>query len=90
MKKVSDQQSNDRNTEPSFPGRRTFVKCIAAMGAGVAAFPLLTGAAEAQVPASPDNRVPAGPSRAEATLQVPLAFQGDKIDWHGLTRIKDS
>ena len=42
MKKISDQQNKNRNTEPSSPGRRTFVKGIAAMGAGVAAFPLLT------------------------------------------------
>jgi hypothetical protein len=86
MKKASDQQNKDRNTEPSSPGRRTFVKGIAAMGAGVAAFPLLTNTAEAQVPAAPDNGIPAGSSRAEATLQVPLAFQGDKIDWHGFDR----
>ena len=77
MKKVSDQQNKDRSTEPPFPGRRTFVKGMAAMGAGVAAFPLLTNTAEAQAPASPDNGIPAGSSGAEATLQVPLAFQGD-------------
>jgi hypothetical protein len=86
MTKISDQQNKDRNTEPSSPGRRTFVKGIAAMGAGVAAFPLLTNTAEAEVPAAPDNGIPAGSSRAEATLQVPLAFQGEQIDWHGFDR----
>src|SRR5271156_5373679 len=86
MKKVSDQQNKDRNTEPSSPGRRTFVKGIAAMGAGVAAFPLLTNTAEAEVPAVPHNGIPGGSGRAEAPLQVALAFQGDKIDWHGFDR----
>jgi hypothetical protein len=86
MKKVSDQQNKDRNTEPSSPGRRTFVKGIAAMGAGAGAFPLLTNMAEAKLPAAPDNGILAGSSRAEAALQVPLAFQGDKIDWHGFDR----
>ena len=56
------------------------------MGAGVAAFPLLTNTAEAQVPAAPDNGIPSGSSRAEVALQVPRAFQGDKIDWHGFDR----
>ena len=56
------------------------------MGAGVAALPLLTNTAEAQAPAAPDNGIPSGSSRAEVALQVPLAFQGDKIDWHGFDR----
>jgi pimeloyl-ACP methyl ester carboxylesterase len=86
MKKISDQQSNDKNAEPSSPGRRTFVKGIAVMGAGVAAFPLLTNTAEAQAPAAPDSGIPSGSSRAEVALQAPLAFQGDKIDWHGFDR----
>src|ERR1700730_18743538 len=84
MKKISDQQNRARNTGPSSPDRRTFVKGIAAMGAGVAVFPLLTNTAEAQVPAAPDNGIPSASSRA--ALQVPLAFQGDKIDWHGFDR----
>ncbi len=86
MKKLSDRQNGDRNTEPPSPGRRTFVKGIAAMGAGVAAFPLLTNAAEAQAPAAPDNGTPSGSSNAAVALQVPLTFQGDKIDWHGFDR----
>ena len=86
MNKKSNQQDTDRNTEPSSPGRRTFVKGIAAVGAGVAAFPLLPNAAEAQAPAAPDNGIPSGSSRAEVEPQVPLAFQGDKIDWHGFDR----
>ena len=53
MIKISDRRDRNRNTEPSSPGRRTFVKSIAAMGAGVAAFPLLTNTADAQVPALP-------------------------------------
>lgn len=40
MKKVSDQQNKNGNTWPSSPERRTFVKGIIAMGAGVAAFPV--------------------------------------------------
>jgi hypothetical protein len=42
MKKTSDQPCKKWNTEPSSLERRTFVKGIAAMGAGVAAFPLFT------------------------------------------------
>jgi pimeloyl-ACP methyl ester carboxylesterase len=86
MKKISDQQNKNRNAGVSSPGRRTFVKGIAAMGAGVAAFPLLANTAEAQAQAAPDNGIPSGSSRAEAALQAPLAFQGDKIDWHGFDR----
>jgi pimeloyl-ACP methyl ester carboxylesterase len=86
LKKISREQNNSWNTEPSSPGRRTFVKGIAAMGAGVAAFPLLTNTAEAQVPAAHDNAIPSGPGRADVALQSPLAFQGDKIDWHGFDR----
>ena len=71
MKKISDQQNKNGDTEPSSPERRTFVKGIAAMGAGVAAFPLLTKAAKAQVPVAPDNGIPSGSSRAEVALQVP-------------------
>jgi hypothetical protein len=79
MKKISDQQNKNGDTEPSSPERRTFVKGIAAMGAGVAAFPLLTNTAA-------DKGIPAGSSRAQVALQVPRAFQGDKIDWHGFDR----
>ncbi len=86
MKKISGQVNKNRNTDPPSPERRTFVKGIAAMGAGVAAFPLLTNTAEAQVPAAPDNGTRSGSSRAEVALQVPRAFQGDKIDWHGFDR----
>src|SRR5258708_39677738 len=86
MKKISDEQNKNGNTEPSSPARRTFVKGIAAMGAGVVAFPLLTNPAEAQVPVAPDNGIPSGSSRAEVALQVPRAFRGDKIDWHGFDR----
>ncbi len=86
MKKMSRDQDNTKNIEPSSPGRRTFVKAIAAMGAGVAALPLLTNTAEAQAPAAPDGRILSGSSRADVALQSPLAFQGDKIDWHGFDR----
>src|ERR1700687_3245072 len=86
MKKISDQQNKNGNTEPSSPERRTFVKGIAAMGAGATAFPLLTKTAKAQVPVAPDSGTPSGSSRAEVALQVPRAFQGDKIDWHGFDR----
>jgi pimeloyl-ACP methyl ester carboxylesterase len=83
MKKISDQQNKNGNTGPSSPERRTFVKGIAAMGAGVAAFPVFNNTAEAQVPAA-DHGIPSRSSRA--ALQVPLTFQGDKIDWHGFDR----
>jgi pimeloyl-ACP methyl ester carboxylesterase len=86
MKKISDRQNKDRNTGPSSPERRTFVKGIAAMGAGVATLPLLTNPAEAHVPAAPDNGTPSGSSKAEVAVQVPRTFQGDKIDWHGFDR----
>lgn len=86
MKKISELQNENRNSEPSSPGRRTFVKGIAAMGAGVAAFPLLSNPSEAQAPVAPDNGTPSGSSRAEVALQAPLTFQGDKIDWHGFDR----
>jgi hypothetical protein len=69
MKKISDQQNKNWNTGPASPKRRSFVKGKAAMGAGVASFPLLTNTAEAQVPAAPDNGIPSGSSRA--ALQVP-------------------
>ena len=39
MKKISDQLNKNGNTGPSSPERRSFVKGIAAMRAGVAAFP---------------------------------------------------
>jgi hypothetical protein len=84
MKKISDQQNKNSNTKPSSPERRSFVKGIAAIGAGVAVSPLLTSTAEAQVPAAPDSGIPSGSSRA--ALPVPLTFQGDKIDWHGFDR----
>jgi pimeloyl-ACP methyl ester carboxylesterase len=84
MKTRSDQPNKNRNTGPLSPERRTFVKGIAAMGAGVAAFPLLTNTAEVRVPAAPDSGIPSGSS--EAALQVPVTFKGDKIDWHGFDR----
>jgi pimeloyl-ACP methyl ester carboxylesterase len=84
MKKMSAQPRKSGNAKPSSPARRSFVKGIAAMGAGVAAFPLLTITAEAQVPAPSDSGIPSGSSGA--ALQVPRGFQGDKIDWHGFDR----
>lgn len=81
-----DRQNRNRNTELLSPGRRTFVKSVAAIGAGVAAFPLLTNTADAQVPSALDKKFPPGPSRTEVAEQAPLAFQGDKVDWHGFDR----
>lgn len=86
MNKISDRQIRNGNTEPQSPGRRTFVKGVAAMGAGVAAFPLLTNRAEAQASATPGNGLASGSSRTAVAPQVPLSFQGDKIDWHGFDR----
>ena len=56
------------------------------MGTGVAAFPLLTSTVDAQIPFAPDERVTSGLSRAGVSVQAPLVFQGDKIDWHGFDR----
>ena len=55
MKKMFDRQNKNRDAGPSCPERRTFVKGMAVMGAGVAASPLLTNTAEAQVPAAADK-----------------------------------
>jgi pimeloyl-ACP methyl ester carboxylesterase len=84
VKTISDQQSNS-NVEPSSPGRRTFVKGMAAMGAGVAAFPLMTTAAEAKALAT-SNLLPSEFNGAVGALQAPQTFQGDKISWHGFDR----
>jgi hypothetical protein len=86
MKQGTDRQIRNRNSELPSPGRRTFVKGIAAVGAGVAAFPLLTKTAEAQAPGAPDNGIASGSSGAAVAPQVPLTVQGDKIDWHGFDR----
>lgn len=86
MNTISDRRDKKLNAEPSSPDRRTFVKGIAAIGAGVVALPLLTNTAEAQSPAAPDNSVSSGPGRTETALHAPLSFQGDKIDWHGFDR----
>ena len=56
------------------------------MGAGVAALPLLTNAAEAQPLGAPDNGSASGSSMREFAHQAPLAFEGDRIDWHGFDR----
>jgi pimeloyl-ACP methyl ester carboxylesterase len=84
--KLTDQQKKNRNTEPSSLGRRTFVKGIAVIGAGITVFPLLANRAEAHVPAAPDFGIPSGSGRTEVAPQALLAFQGDKIDWHGFDR----
>jgi hypothetical protein len=80
MKRIFDQRNENRNSEPSSPGRRSFVKGIAAMGAGAAAFPLLANKAETPFQAAFDLGAASGSARA------PLTFQGDKIDWHGFDR----
>jgi len=86
MMKIFDQQNRNGDAGPSFPERRTFVKGIAAMGVVVAAFPLLTNTAEAQVQVAADKGVASGPNKTEVELQVPRTFQGDKINWHGFDR----
>jgi hypothetical protein len=83
MKRTSGQQSSI--VEPSSPGRRTFVKGIAAMGAGAAAFPLLATAAEASALAA-GNRFPSESSGVMGAPQASQTFQGGKIDWHGFNR----
>ena len=79
MKKISELQNENRNSEPSSPGRRTFVKGIAAMGAGVAAFPLLSNPSEAQAPVAPDNGTPSGSSGAEVALQAGFSGRQDRL-----------
>jgi pimeloyl-ACP methyl ester carboxylesterase len=86
MTKICRIPNKNRNTEPSSPGRRTFIKEITVMGAGVAALPLLAKATEAHPPAARDNGSASGSSIREFTHQAPLAFQGDRIDWHGFDR----
>jgi pimeloyl-ACP methyl ester carboxylesterase len=86
MSKMPNQKSCNRNIELSSPGRRIFVKGIAAMAVGGAALPLVANSAEFQALAAPGNGIPSVASRAETVHQVPLTFQGDKIDWHGFDR----
>ncbi len=86
MKKTSEQQTRSGRGEPSSRGRRRFVKGMAAVGAGIAAFPLMTSSTEAYGPAATDSEILSRPNRPEAASDVPLAFQGDKIDWHGFDR----
>jgi hypothetical protein len=83
MKRVSNQRSSRK--DPSSPGRRTFVKGIAAVGAGVAAFPRLIGTAEAKAPAS-GNRFLSQTNGTAGALEASQTLQGDKIDWHGFDR----
>jgi pimeloyl-ACP methyl ester carboxylesterase len=83
MKTISNQQSI--RMDPSSPGRRTFVKGIAAVGAGVAAFPRLMAAAEAKAPAS-GNPSLSQTNGAAGALEASQTFQGDKIGWHGFDR----
>ena len=80
MKKRCDHQNENKNTEPSSVGRRSFVKGIAAMGAGIASISLLAKEAEAQSPATSDNGIPSGSREASQP------FQGDKIEWRGFDR----
>jgi len=86
MKKITYKQSRNGRGEPSSRGRRTFVKGIAAVGAGVAAFPFMTRSTEAHGSATGDSETLSLSNRLEAAPDVPLAFQGDKIDWHGFDR----
>src|ERR1039458_998947 len=69
MKENSGGQNTDQNSKtPQLSlARRTFVKGIAAFGAGVAAAPLLSEAAQAQVQA-----VPASPPKAATTPDTSL------------------
>lgn len=84
MNGVSDQQTS-RNIEPSSPGRRTFVKSIAAIGAGAATFSRFTTTAEAQARAA-GRQLPSESSGAAGALEAPRTFQGDAISWHGFDR----
>ena len=81
-KNIPADQNEINKIQPSSPGRRSFVKGIATMGAGIAAFPLISNAAEAQAPAAPDN----SPGPRGAKVPKAAGFQGDKIDWHGFDR----
>jgi pimeloyl-ACP methyl ester carboxylesterase len=79
MMNIANQPS--RSTEPLSPGRRSFVKGMATVGAGIAAFPLL--AKTAQAAAAPAQAVP---MQSSGTRMAHAAFEGDKIDWHGFDR----
>jgi len=46
----------------------------------------VTTTVQAQAPATPDNDIASGLSKTAVAPQVPLSFQGDKIDWHGFDR----
>ena len=76
MKRISDQQIENRSTEPSSPGRRTFVKTIGAVGAGAAAFSLLSNTVEAQAPAAPDNGMPSGSEQSQGCAASPPGLPG--------------
>jgi hypothetical protein len=82
MKRVSKQQSSRK--DPSSPGRRTFVKGIAAVGAG-SQLPRLIATAEAKAPAS-GNRFLSQTNGTAGALEASQTFQGDKISWHGFDR----
>src|SRR5258708_3709790 len=83
MKPVSNPQSSRK--DPSSPGRRTFVKGIAAVGAGVAAFPRLIATAEAKALAS-GNRFLSQTNGTAGAPEASQTFHGDKISWHGFDR----
>lgn len=85
MKRIYREQRNNRDTEPSSLGRRSFIKGITVAGAGVVALPLLSKAAEAQPPLAADDGSPSGSSRTEFARQD-TDFNGEKIDWHGFDR----
>jgi hypothetical protein len=80
MKKISGKPVETNPAQPLSFGRRSFVKGIAAVGAGIAASPLLSGVAEAGTLTPITAGSPAGAG------QSPIPFDGDKTDWHGFDR----
>jgi pimeloyl-ACP methyl ester carboxylesterase len=77
MKTISCREDASLHTVSSL-GRRSFVKGMAALGAGTAVFPLLSSA-ETMAPA-------AVPTSGGQTSGATAGFIGDTISWHGFNR----
>lgn len=82
MKIISTDDAKKSFKQPATLGRRSFVKSVAGLGAGIAALPFLSSAAEVSALASPGT--PAGSGQSQGRGTAP--FEGDKIDWHGFDR----
>jgi hypothetical protein len=71
-------EDQDRiDIEASLPSRRSFVKCIASVGAEIAVSPFISTLAKAQT---------VGLDTSSQVDTDPAIVQDDKIDWHGFDR----